>query len=188
MAFSLSWVGVKGKTAETVRNELGLHAMGGREELPDSDITGVSMPGGWYLIVANRFGHKLLHERNLKTVSASAELVTCEVEEHVMVSIATGWKNGQRIWSVGHDAQKEQEHLVDWGELPAIYADIKNQLEADQQAAGGEKADVDYIFDIPVELAEKLTGFRHDKQMPELGEYPFEVLIKKSGLENDWSP
>ena len=45
-----------------------------------------------------------------------------------------------------------------------------------QYAAGGKDADVDYIFDIPVVTAESLTGYRHDKTIPELGEKPFEVL------------
>jgi hypothetical protein len=45
-----------------------------------------------------------------------------------------------------------------------------------QAAAGGEKSDVDYIFDAPVEVAEALTRFRHDKVSSELGENPFEAL------------
>ena len=43
---------------------------------------------------------------------------------------------------------------------------------------GGENSDVDYIFDIPVELAQALTGFRYDMAIEGAGKEPFEVLEK----------
>ena len=58
---------------------------------------------------------------------------------------------------------------------------------ANQQAKGGNKADVDYIFDIPVELIENLTGYRHDRVMPELGNEPFEALyISEATPKRSW--
>ena len=45
------------------------------------------------------------------------------------------------------------------------------------QKTASKRADVDYRFDIPVELAASLTGFRHDRELPaEMGEEPYEVL------------
>jgi len=172
-------MGVKGKTPEVVQNEFGLHSTGNREEVPESDITAVITPSGWYLIVANRSGHPLAQDINLKRASSAAEVVTCDVEEHVMVSSASGWKNGKMVWSVTHDSRADQEHLSVQGEPPSIYGEIRDQLKAKQLDAGGRDADTDYLFDIPVELAERLTGFRHDKRMPELGNQPFEVLCEK---------
>ena len=51
---------------------------------------------------------------------------------------------------------------------------------SEQQKAGGRKADVDYIFDVPVELAQTLAGYRHDADIPGAGTDPFEVLAETS--------
>ena len=95
-----------------------------------------------------------------------------------MVSAAAGWKDGQRVWSVTHDAQRDVEHLQAEGELPAAFAGIREQLCSEQQTAGGRKADVDFIFDVPVKLAQTLTGYRHDADIPGAGADPFEVLTE----------
>jgi hypothetical protein len=36
-------------------------------------------------------------------------------------------------------------------------------LTQEQNAAGGKKADLDFIYDLPAELAKSLTRFRHDQ-------------------------
>jgi hypothetical protein len=106
----------------------------------------------------------------------TAILTQSKPEEHVMVSVATGWKDSQRVWSVTHDAQRDMEHLQAEGALPAAFASIRDRLCSEQQTAGGRKADVDFIFDVPVKLAQTLTGYRHDADIPGAGADPFEVL------------
>ena len=101
-----------------------------------------------------------------------------------MVSVATGWKDGRRVWSVTHDAQRDMEHLQTEGELPAAFTSIRDRLRSEQQRAGGSKADVDYIFDVPVELAQLLTGYRHDADIPGADAELFEVLVETSSTES----
>ncbi len=57
-----------------------------------------------------------------------------------------------------------------------MFAPISERLRAEQAAAGGKQAKVDHIFDIAVEMVAQLTGYRHDRVMPELGDRAFEVL------------
>jgi hypothetical protein len=45
----------------------------------------------------------------LQKLSAGCEIVTGDVEEHVMVSVATGWMDGQKLWSVVHDGQRDMQ-------------------------------------------------------------------------------
>jgi hypothetical protein len=52
------------------------------------------------------------------------------------------------------------------GDAPASLKPIHWNLVSRQDEAGGEQADVDYIYDAPAELAKALTGFRHDLDMP----------------------
>ena len=176
MGFSISWVAVRGKPVSTLWEELGVRPTGERDEFPDFPIAGAELPGDWYLIFADHFDSPFLEEAALERLSSGGEVVTCAVEEHVMFSEAARWQDGRQIWSIRHDAQEGIKHLEANGELPPTFLSIRNRLTSEQEAAGGERAGVDYIFDIPVELAEALTGFRHDKVLPELGEKPFEAL------------
>ena len=93
-----------------------------------------------------------------------------------MCSAASMWTHGRQVWSVIHAADQGIEHLETKGSLPPMFASISERLRAAQTAAGGKKAKVDHIFDIPVEIVAQLTGYRHDRVMPELGERAFEIL------------
>lgn len=93
-----------------------------------------------------------------------------------MVSEAIGWRDGQRVWRVTHDAQTSIEHLETEGELPSAFAAIRDRLAAEQRTAGGKDSDTDYYFDIPVELAMSFGGYRHDATTQGLAPDAFEVL------------
>jgi hypothetical protein len=181
MGYSQSWLAVRGKTPAAVLEALGLRGTGTREEIAESPIVGAELPTGWYLIVTDRSGHRLTRDAVLQRLSAECEVVAGDVEEHVMVSVAVGWKGGERAWSVVHDAQRDIEHLEAEGELPSIFAAIHHELRSKQQAAGGRDADVDHLFDAPVELARALTGYRYDADIAAMGDRPFEVLTQTSG-------
>jgi hypothetical protein len=53
MGYSLSWLAIKGKSPQAVRDELGFHPTGKREEFPESELSACEMPNGWYLIVSD---------------------------------------------------------------------------------------------------------------------------------------
>jgi hypothetical protein len=180
MGYSMSWAAVKGSTPQAVRDTLVLRATGAREEIPESDITAVELPGGWYMVVSDRDGLHLTSDEVLARLSALGEVIACYVEEHVMFSSAECWRRGRRVWSVQHDAQRGMEHLTAEGELPPTFSSVRDELRAKQEAAGGSEADVDYIWDAPVTLAHQLTGWRHDHVIPGLADDAFEVLERTS--------
>src|SRR3954470_18656508 len=174
MGFSLSWVAVRGRHASDVLADLGLCRTGEFEELPESLMTGAALPGGWYVVVVNRFN--FIDDVRLDRLSIGAEVVTCAVEEHVMISAASGWSNARQQWSVRHEAERDRRHLETAGDLPPDFAAIRERLFGKQDAVG-RKANVDYIFDVPVQLAGALTGFRH-YDIPEDGAARFGRLTK----------
>src|SRR5437879_664559 len=176
MGFSFSSLAVRGGTRESVLGTLGLRGTGAFEQIPESDITGAALPSGWYLVISNRGHPAFMEGQTLEKLSATGEVLTWFIEEHVMCSSASAWAGGREAWSVVHASDQGIEHLEVKGDLPPMFASIRDRLRAAQQAAAGDKADVDHIFDIPVELVERLTGYRHDRIIPELGERPFEVL------------
>ncbi len=173
MGYSLCWAAVRGKARETVLAELELHSTGAREAIPDSPLVGAQLPDGWYLVLSNQDA-RFTDEETLQRLSAKSELVTCFVEEHVMCSSASGWNDGRKVWSLLHDAQQSVEHLENTGDPPASLASIRDRLRAEQERAGGTKADVDCFFDVPVEVAKAVTGFSHNEGLE--GD-AFEVLV-----------
>src|SRR5438876_9355455 len=117
MGFAVSWLAVRGKPPTAILTELGLCGTGVYDEVPDSPhIWGADLPGGWYLVFANRCD--FVDDLPLDRLSAAAEVVTCSVEEHVMVSCASGWSNGKELWSVAHDSELGIEQVEVEGDLP----------------------------------------------------------------------
>ncbi len=90
-----SWLAVKGKSPEAVRSELKLRI----SSIPGDDkltfkIVGANSDAGWYLIVLRGREHQLIGEPVVKPLSIGCEVLTCTVEEQVMYSAATGWRDG----------------------------------------------------------------------------------------------
>ena len=187
MSYALSWVAVRTDSPQAVQDALELRDTGEREDLPESEIAGAVLPGGWYMVVSNRDKLKLESEEVLGRLSRIGEIVMCRVEEHVMYSSAACWRDGRRVWTVCHKGDREMEHLEVKGEPPGSFGAIRDRMRSQQAAEGGDKAEVDYIFEIPVELALSLTGYRHDIEIPALGKNAFEVLVTtKTTPERTW--
>jgi hypothetical protein len=176
MGYSQSCLAVRGKTPETVRNSLDLKFTGENEEYAESRINGIELPGGWYAIISNHDELRLMEEESLRRISADCEVVACFVEEHCMESTAVSWRQGQRIWLVTHNSQKSKRHFESSGELPPGFAEIRDKWMARQKTEDAEMKRVDYIFEIPVEVAHAVTGYRHDRNIPGLKESPYEIL------------
>jgi len=163
MGYSISWLAIKGRAKPDIHRELGLSESGKTEEEPDSVILGTDLPDGSYLVFLNECFHRfIVSDEILGRLSQGCEIVGCQVEEHVMVSAAFGWKDGHRLWEVGHEADKGIDNLDVEGAPPAALREIEARLRARQDKYDSENDDVDAIFDIPVELAFACCGYRHD--------------------------
>jgi hypothetical protein len=160
MGFSVSWLAIRGKDADTVQRELALAGTGEYEEVPESPLLGANLAEGWYLVFANRCDYA--DNAPLERLSRGDLLVTCAVEEHAMISHASGWSDGRSEWSVLHDSQQGLEHLDAQGDLPPAFAAIRDRLSEEQ----AEQGEADYLFDVPIEVARAITGFRHDQSEP----------------------
>lgn len=175
MGFAISWLAIKGKEPPVALGELGLTQTAVREWIPELEVVGCTLPSGWYVIFYNGVGIPTLETPALARTSLGAELVTCELEEHVMVSAASAWRNGTQLWYVAHNSTRDLSHLDTAGQLPAGFTRIRDAQLAKQSASGGASS-VDYCFDIPVEVARHVCGFRHDDNFDEAETEPFVVL------------
>lgn len=163
MGYAASWIAVRGKSPQSVLDALCLATTDEYEEIPESRWCGTRW-GDWYLVYANDF--QLAMSSPLPALAEGAELVTCVLEEHVMVSSVSHWINGVEQWWVIHDAQTGSDHLQCTGRLPASYEETVRTRTAEQQAADRDHCHVDLLFKVPIEIAAALTGFRHDAEPP----------------------
>jgi len=173
MGFHVSWITVRGKAPSTVLSELGLVETLEKEFVPESDVSGVVLPSGWYMVFFNDPMPQELGEEILAALSREAEVAAFVVEEASMVSLARGYANGRRSWEVVHDSSEGYEHLDVSGTLPTQFAEVEARLRTELAKNPGG---ADYLFDVPAELCKAITGFRHDEDVEGLDGDVFVVL------------
>lgn len=123
---------------------------------------------------ANDF--EFVREEVLASLSSTCDVVACQVHEGVMVSAACAYSHGVEQWSLVHDSQNGWRDLVVLGSPPSIFDNVRERLSGEQEENGGENSDVDYFFDIPLETAAAICGYRHDRWKFDWGEPKFTVL------------
>ena len=185
MGFAISWLAVRGKDPATIVAALGLTATGTKAEYAEDMYTGRLLPTNWFLLVINQCDHKFVTPKILSTLSGSSEVLACSVEEHVMVSTAELWRDGAQIWRIEHNAQDSIDHLQASGALPQNFEGISSALTEQQVKAGGSEADVDYYFDIPLQTAKSIVGFKHDEASG-LEDSSFDVFHLSSNAPKAW--
>ena len=161
MGQSISWLAVHAPPEEA-RAALGLNATGETLEIPEAPLVGAELNGGWYLVIAQGCDHALVRDDFVSSISTERDAVACSIEEHVMWSSASFWSGGKSVWSVAHDAQESIDHFTASGTPPPSFAEIRDRLLEQQESEGGADADVDLVFDLPLELADQIVGFKHD--------------------------
>lgn len=162
MGCSISWVAAR-QTCDALMKALDLEGSGQEEETFGAPIAGRQLESGWYLIVANRCDHALISDSILARLSAQTDVVACSIEEHVMVCRAEYWAGGTKRWSIAHDAQVGTAHLEVVGDPPAPFTEVRDGLLAKQAAEDLAGPLVDFVFDVPLEMARRMTGFKHDE-------------------------
>lgn len=171
MGASLSWFAIRNKTPAEVLREFGLQPTGRKGSYPEVQDSAALLPTGWYVVC--RWRHEY-HDSMLQQLSRGAEVIACFIEEHVMYSQSSAWKDGRELWSLVHVGEKGTQHLETRGELPPEYFSIRDRLLADQAA---ETEGVDHIIDIPIQTAESFTDFEYEADP---AEYGFEALERVS--------
>jgi hypothetical protein len=180
MGYAISWIAFKDKTSAQVAELLSLAQSGDFEEIPRGMFSGTKPDKGWYVVVINKYGHKFVSTRSLRRVSVNGDVIAAAIEEHVMFSSTEAWTDGNLVWRLTHKGETGPNNLQEQGSLPEQYLPIKQRLFAAQRQEDQAEPEVDHIFNIPLELAEAIVGFKHDKAY----EKNFEILkpIASDGL------
>jgi hypothetical protein len=168
MGFKISWIGFDGPSKAEVLVIAGLRDTGQPDEFNETPLSGAEFPGGWFILFANNFD--FVTPRRLSQLSANCRIVACQLHEGVMVSAAHGYERGNRLWELTHNGQEGVDDLSISGSPPPSFDAIRRRLAQEQESTTG---DVDYIFDIPVEVAGSICNYRHDRVMYDWGQPQF---------------
>lgn len=174
MSFSLVWIAAQGVGKDEFLERAQFEDTGEVDEYFEHDHAGGELADGWYVIVSSDFG--LLEPAKLRAWSAGARLVAAAVHEGTMNSLAVEWRDGKQVWSVSHDGTEGGDRLDVEGQLPEVFEELKAEAMAAQAESEKEGGGVDFAFDIPLDLAAEITGFRHDELGFDDDIEPFTVL------------
>ena len=181
MGFSITWCAVRESDAPSILDRLGLAPTGATEEMPDSPMSMAHLDTGWRVLWINEYASSLLAPERLRDLSTDHDMLLCMIEEHVMASSSEYWTGGRRAWWISHRGDDGPKGLDTDGALPECFASIRAEMEATQRAEGGDDAEVDFIFEIPLKVAETLVGFKHDEGWEHVTGGQFEELDRKKG-------
>lgn len=175
MGYAITWCAVREEAADQLLSHLDLSSTGEIEGDPQSRFSTAKLRTGWRLIWSNKYACPILM-KGLTAFSGGHEVVICRIEEHVMASSAELWMGGTRKWWLSHEGKDGPKGLDTDGELPQCFTSIREEMEGSQRVEGGDDADVDYIFEIPLKVAQALVGFKHDENYEPIVEGGFMVL------------
>jgi len=176
MGFAISWLAFHGRPKEQILDDVQFQETGAPDEANESPQSGATFPEDWYVIFLNKFDHPLVTADSLSRLTQNCKIIMGQVEEHVMYSSCCEYSAGARSWSISHDAQEDPFNLEVEGQPPDWFSEIKAEMLSRQDAENRENAEVDFIFEIPVLVAEKACGHRHDRWKYDWGEPAFTEL------------
>ena len=160
MSLSLAWFAVHGLSQDAFLDRAGFEDTGEADEYFDAEHSAGELAGGWYVVVTAQAD--LLDPVRLAQWSAGCRLVAVVVHEDTATSFAMEWRDGRQVWSAFYDGSAEKKQLEVEGALPEIFEELWRDAVAVQAEAASEGADFHAGYDIPLDLAEDITGFRHD--------------------------
>jgi len=175
MGFSLSWIAVENANRDAVRKAINACGTGLKSEFPEWEFSDAVLPNGWIVVVADH-QETVVDIGVIRGLSKNNRLISCFVEEHVMISEASLWMEGECVWTIKHDSSVAIEHLVVSGTPPQQFQDIKQVALDNQRKQQSQQPGVDYFFDVPLALARTYCGFKHDESVLNADSNAFEEL------------
>jgi hypothetical protein len=176
VSFNMSWIFIDGIGQDALYEALDLAPTGETSDPHDFGtsrvpLAGATLKSGWCAVFAK---YALVMDLTMGTnpprlmrMPAKSRWVICVVLEHAMISYASFWQGGRNTWQIRHDSSQGGEHLEASGDLPSGFPVLRDDA-IDKQRAQQERCKpgewgVDYVFDVPLDTAATITGYRHDQ-------------------------
>jgi hypothetical protein len=160
MGLMCSWVAIRTQGKADVLDHLGLAETG--KIVEPTERRGLKSAyqndNGWLYVFAEG-DFDWADEARVRDLSQFGLTVGIQAEDKIdMACTVCAAKDGRVLWTVSHINEPGKELTIS-GEAPAALADIRRKYETLQK----EEADADYLWEIPLQLARELTGYRVDE-------------------------
>lgn len=157
MGWMCSWVGVRAPQAGVL--EALDFVRTGEPAQPGSRgarFSVAEIPDGWTIVFSEDF--EWVGRIDAAALSALGDVLGCKFEDKVdMATAAFLVRGGREIWRVEHENDLDRLVVVT-GEPPPLFETLRDALWRKQEADDG----VDYLHDLPLDLAKAICGFRVD--------------------------
>lgn len=184
MGFRISWLAARGIGRERLLASLNLVDTGEPDEANEAPFSIADLPTGWSVLWSNDEAYA--DEALASALSRSdGPVLAVRVNETCMHSTAALFEHGQRRWRVHHEGDETIDFLEIDGEAPAEARAIEEEarsLQAEEDVGGAE---VDYMFDVPLEIARHVCGFKHDLGGFDWGEPMFTAVTPQGSTASD---
>jgi hypothetical protein len=161
MGFKISWMAAQRPMAEVLA-ALGTEPTGETGEYFDFPFSAGELPSGWTVIWSDDF--EFFDAARGLALSRHFPLLSCWTHEGVMHTSASLYEDGREIWSVWHEGDEDPNHIACRGAIPARTSALIAAAREQQAVDEG----VDYLSDVPLELAHHICGFKHDSFIDEI--------------------
>ncbi len=172
MGFAASWIAVRGLVREDLILRCGLQPAAEGVTMEEARYAIGRRKDDCWVIVAFR-DYEFAEPQRLQPLSEAGEAVGVQVEEHVMVSAIYAYDHGRPVWCVFHNGGDEgADHLITEGTPPPIVNEVVGELR--RQQAEDPTNEVDYLFEAPNILGQRLFDYRIDEDGWDVGMTPLE--------------
>ncbi|MBW8910456.1 MAG: hypothetical protein JF564_00815 [Sphingomonas sp.] len=167
MGLSSSWMGFQNVSKDQLLEQLGLTETGeeGYFEEVAKPYAYAELPGGWLILFVDDFDWA--DPQRVVELSEHGLVIGCQFNDKSMMgSVVSAAEKGGALWQVSHRPDYEPHsayHLDVKGDPPPALTALRDRHVRDQDEEGGEDAGVDHIFEVPLELAKQVCGFRYDE-------------------------
>jgi hypothetical protein len=103
----------------------------------------------------------------LEKLSSARRAVGCDEESHVMYSASSEWAEGREVWAVIHNSELADDHLVARGNPPPTWTAVRDAW----MAKDAEAEKVDFLYEVPLELAKLVVGYRLESEDDDVLEF-----------------
>jgi len=172
VGFRISWIGSHGEGKTSALEMVGLRDTGEPDEVNEAPFSGAEIAGGRFIMFSHDF--RFVSRERLAQLSIDCRIIACQVPEGIMFSAAYSYERGNRVWELAHNSQQSIYDLSVCGSPPPAFESIRQRLTRRQEARAGRG--VDYIFDIPVEVAAAICKHRYGQLKFEWGTPQFTRL------------
>jgi hypothetical protein len=177
MSFDVSWAAFNLIRKQEVLAAAGLQDTGQRDEAHEAPFSCAEMSNGWTVLFVNDSTYTY---KNTAVLSANHAVLSVVVQEYVPLSMASFHVRGEEVWSILHDGKADAFDLTFTGTVPPQTQAIRDRILA-MQRSEGKASRTDHLYDIPIELAETICGFRHDRWRFPWGQPLFTIATPKRG-------